>query len=217
MAARQRPADRGELRGRDLLIDLSRELRRARRDRGLSLRAVALAAGISAPTVYRIERGLSPNVSLVALARLLAIVGLELGAKAFPGGQPIRDARHVELLGRLRARLHRSLRWATEVPLPIPGDQRAWDALISGSGWLYGVEAETAPTDSQAMARRIQLKQRDGKVDGVLLLLPRGAPSRRFVRGAGVSFVEAYPVPARRCLELLNVGADPGGSSLIVL
>src|SRR5947208_8965423 len=216
MATRQRPADRGELRGRDLLIDLSRELRRARLDRGLSLRGVADAAGTSAPTVYRIERGLSPNV-FVMLARLLAIVGLELGAKAFPGGQPIRDARHVELLGRLRARLHGSLRWATEVPLPIPGDQRAWDAMISGPRWHYGVEAETAPTNSQTLARRIQLKQRDGKVNGVLLLLPRGASSRRFVRAAGVSFVEAYPVPARRCLERLHVGADPGGNSLMVL
>ena len=217
MATRQRPADRGELRGRDLLIDLSRELRRARLDRGLSLRGVADAAGTSAPTVYRIERGLSRNVSLVMLARLLAIVGLELGARAFPGGQPIRDARHVELLRRLRPRLHRSLRWATEVPLPIPGDQRAWDVMISGPRWRYGVEAETAPTDSQALARRIQLKQRDGKVDGVLLLLPRGASSRRFVRAAGVSFVEAYPFPARRCFELLNLGADTGGNSLMVL
>jgi len=89
--------------------------------------------------------------------------------------------------------------------------------MISGPRWHYGVEAETAPTNSQTLARRIQLKQRDGKVNGVLLLLPRGASSRRFVRAAGVSFVEAYPVPARRCLELLNVGADPGGSSLVVL
>src|SRR2546429_5244630 len=106
MATRQRPADRGELRGRDLLIDLSRELRRARLDRGLSLRGVADAAGTSAPTVYRIERGLSPNVSLVMHARLLAIVGLELGARRLPGRQPIQHARHVQLLGTLRAPVH---------------------------------------------------------------------------------------------------------------
>src|SRR5947199_10749646 len=99
MATRQRPADRGDLRGRDLLIDLSRELRRARLDRGLSLRGVADAAGTSAPTVFRIEGGLSHNVSLVLLARLLASVGLQLGARAFPGGQPLPDARHGDALG----------------------------------------------------------------------------------------------------------------------
>ncbi len=74
--------------------------------------------------------------------------------------------RTSSLLQDFRAGLHRSLAWSVEVPLPIPGDRRAWDGVIQGPGWRYGVEAETAPRDSQSLARRLSLKQRDGARDG---------------------------------------------------
>lgn len=217
VATRERRYDKGTERGRELITGLGRELRNARSDRGLSLRATAAEARLSAPTLSRIERGMATSVSFITVARLMATVGLELSARAYPGGQPLRAAGHVELLAALRFQLHRSLRWATEVPLPSPGDLRAWDAIISGPGWMYGVEAETSPRDAQALARRLALKHRDSNVDGVILLLRRGRRSASFLRDARPVLAPNYPADGRRTLQLLQAGADPGGSAIAVL
>ncbi len=219
MATRQRPVDLGTERARLLANELGTEIRQSRIDRGLSLEAAGKAVDLSASAVSRIERGRAPSVTLVQLARLLAVVGMELWARPFPGPQqPIRDAAQVRLLGRFHDRLHRSVRWATEVPLPRPGVQRAWDALIAvGSAWRYGVEAETGPRDSQALTRRLNLKQRDGEVDGVILLLPVSRRSRQFLQSAGETLRLSFPVDGRRALELLTAGVDPGGSAVIVI
>lgn len=217
MGAKERPADRGRRLGRELYALAARELREARIERSLSLDAVGVAVGLSASEISRIERGLLPSTSIVRLAELHAVVGRELRLQSVPGGQPIRDAGHVDLLERFRRRLHGSWRWATEVPLPRPGDLRAWDALAWRPGCRYGVEAETGPNDSQALLRRLRLKERDGGVDGVILLLPDTRRVRTFLAAAGPAFTEAFPVPGRRCLELVGVGVDPGGSSMVVL
>ena len=155
MATNERPADRGQLQGRQLLTTLGLEIRIARRNRGLNQGAVARALTWTHSWVSRIERGLAQGASLLDLSRLCAVVGLELSAKAFPGGDPVRDGVHAGLLRDFRAHLHVALRWATEVPFPRHGDLRAWDALVDGLGWRYGVEAETAPDDAQATARRV--------------------------------------------------------------
>lgn len=106
------------------------------------------------------------------LSRLCAVVGLDLAVRAYPGGAPLRDARHGRQLAKLKARIHPALDWALEVPLPTPGDQRAWDAMIRGAGWRDGVECEVNPIDGQAALRRLTLKHKEGMVDGVILLLP---------------------------------------------
>lgn len=215
MPTRERPIDRGTERGRRILADLGRELRAARRDRGLSQEAVGRAVGVSGVTIGRIERGLAPRASIVLVARLLGAVGLELSARAFPGGPPIRDAAQVALLERFHLRLHRSLRWRTEVPLSIEGDRRAWDGLILGDGWRLGVEAETAPRDAQALVRRISLKARDGGVDGVILVLPRTRRAREFVREARGILSPPFPGSGARTLKLLQAGARPSESAIV--
>jgi transcriptional regulator with XRE-family HTH domain len=172
MATKQRHASIGELRGKRVLGDLVGEARNARLDRGLSLADVGRAVGLSQPTMTRFEHRLVDDIGIVRMSKVLAVVGLELAARAYPSGHPLRDAGHARLLARFRAVLHPSLAWATEVPLPAPGDLRAWDGMVRGSGWRYGTEAETHPTDAQALGRRTELKHRDGQVDGVLLVLP---------------------------------------------
>lgn len=126
MATRRRPADIGADRARWILADLSSEVRRARMDRGLSQRDVGRAVGLSAAQVSRIERGIVVDVSIRRIAVLLAVVGLQLSARAYPSGAPIRDAAHASLLGRLRSHLHPSLRLRIEVPMPNSGDLRGW-------------------------------------------------------------------------------------------
>lgn len=145
------------------------------------------------------------------------MVGLDLSVRTFPGGNPVRDPAHAALLRAFRTQLHPTLAWGTEVPLPRIGDQRAWDGFIRGRGWRYGVEAETHPTDAQALGRRLQLKHRDGDVDGIILVLPATRYVRGFLAMAGDLLAPAFPVPGRRALELLSVGVDPGGSAIVVL
>lgn len=185
--------------------------------RGLSLVEVCAAVGVSAATGSRLERGIAEHVSIDLVARLCAVVGLDLSVKTYPGGEPIRDVAHLELLRDLRTRLHVSLDWATEVPLPNAGDPRAWDGLIQGSGWRYGVEAETAPNDGQATLRRLSLKLRDGQADGVLLLVRNTNQARTFLREIESVVGSMFPVTGHRALELLAVGEDPGGSSIVML
>jgi transcriptional regulator with XRE-family HTH domain len=217
MATRERAVDRGKQRGVVAVLGVCREIRRARRSLGLSIAAVAAEVGISASTLSRIERGLTPTVPLVLLAQLCEVIGLELSARAFPGGRPLRDARQGRILGTFRALLHPSLRWGTEVPLPISGDRRGWDGMVGGPGWRYGVEVETNPNDGQATVRRIQLKVRDGQVDGVILVMPDTRQTRAFRREFAELLATDFPVPGRRALQLLAVGKDPGGSALVIL
>jgi len=216
MGTRQRQVDLGAARSRAIVADLGREIREARIDRGLSQEELGRAVGLSGSQVGRIERGLIRSVTIEQVCLLLAAVGLELSARAFPSGQPIRDAAHAALLGRLRVCLHRSLTWRTEVPLPIAGDRRAWDAIVRGEGWTVGIEAETRPRDLQALQRRLALKARDGRVDAVVLLLLDSRHNRTLVRESA-DLATAFPVPGRRVLELLGAGVMPPGSGIALL
>lgn len=171
MPARERTSEGGASRGRRLVADLGRDLRTARVSHGLSQEAVARAVGISDSRVSLIERGRVLSVSVLAVARLGAAVGLELSGRFFPSGQPIRDAAHLALLAKLRTHVSDALRWATEVPLRRPGDQRAWDALIIAAAFSIGVECETRLHDVQALLRRLALKKRDGEVTRLVLVL----------------------------------------------
>lgn len=147
MPSRQTPAQAGARRARAIGRELGEEIRGARLEHGLSQESVARAVGLSRWQVARIEDGNVPNVSLHHLARLLAVVGLELGARAYPGGRPIRDEAHRRLLDRLRAHVSEQVRWRYEVPVAAAGDARAWDAVIRSGGASIAVEAETRLCD----------------------------------------------------------------------
>lgn len=193
------------------------ELRAARRDRNLSLERVGASVDISAAAVSRIERGLTPEVSVRRLAQLAEAVGLELSLRLYAGGTPIRDAAHAILLARFQAPLHPTLRWVLEAPFPTPGDQRAWDALVCGPGWRYGVEAETAPRDVQALARRLAIKLRDGGADGILLVLPRTRRVRDFLAVGSGLLGPSFPIAGATARARLAAGLDPGGSAIVLV
>jgi hypothetical protein len=79
------------------------------------------------------------------------------------------------------------------------------------------VEAETRVHDAQAQQRRLVLKQRDGGVDHVILLLADTRHNRMVLRGAGSVLTEAFPMPARDLLASLAAGTNPGASGIVVL
>jgi transcriptional regulator with XRE-family HTH domain len=216
MATRERPVDRGSTRARGIVAELGRELHGGRLDRAISLEGLSAATGLSPSQISRIERGLTPNLGIPQIARLLAAIGLDLSVRAFPAGVPIRDIAHARLLAAFRALLHASLAWRTEVPLPIAGDLRAWDAVVVGPGWKTGVECETRPRDVQALERRLGLKERDGGVDSIVLLLRDSQHNRDLIRGAS-GLAARFPVSGTRALALLAEGKHPGGNAIVRL
>lgn len=216
MGTRDRATDDGAARAHAIIEDLARELRQARRDRGLSQDVVAQAAGVTRGWVSKVERGLARDLTFSQASKLLAVTGLRLWARAYPDGRPVRDAAHLALLDRFRRYLHPSLRWATEVPVPVPGDLRAWDAQVRSPRWTVGVEAETRPRDVQALKRRLQGKARDSAVDGVVLVLLDSRHNRDFVRLDADGLAESFPVPGARALDLLAAGVMPG-SAIVLL
>ena len=217
MTARSTRYQEAADRTRQGLAMVGREVRLARRQHSLSQQTVGRASRTSRSKVSRIERGRAPRLTIADASAILAAVGLDLVLRAVPGGDPTRDAGHAALLGRFRARLHPAIRWATEVPLPLPGDRRAWDALIGREDWRGGVEAEMRPNDLQALERRLALKQRDGGADHVILLLPDTADNRRFTRTHEAQLRQRFPLPGAAALAMLTAGAEPTGDSLVLL
>jgi transcriptional regulator with XRE-family HTH domain len=223
MAIRQRRVDIGTERARGLLAMTSREFKNARANSALSQAEVSIAAGMSRSQYGRIELGLSPDLSIANAARIAAALGLEMTVRYFPVAEPVRDAAHAALLERLRARCHPALRMRTEVPLPHHGDLRAWDAVIDGfAGSMAarvrgGVEAETRPLDVQALERKLALKERDGDVAWLILLVADTRHNRAFLRGPGEALKARFPLDGRRALAMLAAGLNPGSSAIILL
>ena len=218
MATKQRASGVGSVRARTIVVEMGRELRQARLDHGLSQAVVAKAARSSRSQVGRIESAAAPWVSLAELARLLAVVGLELSVKAYPAGPPIRDAAHRALIERFRARVARGIAWRFEVPVGRAGDQRAWDAVLLVGPAELGLEAETRPRDVQALQRRIALKRRDDPaISGVVLLLANTRHNRDLLREHGEALRTDFPMGGSTLLTALAAGRDPGGSGIVLI
>jgi hypothetical protein len=170
MATSERPIDRAKRAGRRMIREVGSELRTARVTSGLSQEDAGAPCDMSHSEVHRLESGGLKRIDPVKMCCYAEVVGLVPALRFFPDGDAIRDAGHAAVLERFRRILHPALAWRTEVPLPLPGDRRAWDAMIAGQGWSCPIEAETRLGDGQALARRIALKQRDGGADHVLIV-----------------------------------------------
>jgi transcriptional regulator with XRE-family HTH domain len=217
VGARERPVDRAVRLANLSLRRIGEDIRLARVAHGLSLAKLAAASQVSDSEISRVERGVAQRVPYIVIAKLCGAVGLDLVSKTYPGAQSVRDAAHVALLADFSRLLHPSIRWDTEVPLPIAGDQRAWDGLIRGSGWRFGVEAETSPRDGQALVRRLQLKVRDGDVDGLLLLLRDTRTTRTFLEAAEPEIRSMLPMSTRTVLGALRRGVAPPGNGVVIV
>jgi transcriptional regulator with XRE-family HTH domain len=222
MPAIERVVDRASLATARSIATIGREVRMARLGHGLSQSAVAHGAGLSQSQQSRFERGVGAPPSIDRIARACAVVGLELSLRAYPGGPPLRDAAHVALLGRLRQVASPAFRWSNEVPLPIPGDRRAWDAV--GRAGPAGrpmvqvfVEAETRLLDAQAVVRRVTLKKRDAGDVRVILVVRDSRGNRAAAHAARDLIREAFPVPGDVALAALRDGRDPGGDAFLML
>ena len=225
MPVRQGRVAHGYARGQSIVRTISAELESARIEHGLSYADLGRAVGISGAQAARICRASSGFDSFLRITAMFAAVGRQLACRSYPAGPAIRDAAHDALLARFRARLDVSVRWRLEDPviaardraLPGPVDLRAWDATVSGDGWTFGVEAETRLSDLQALLRRLALKQRDGHVDGLLLVVNDTAHNRQVV-AEGFQYLRVeFPGSARRAMRALRRGLKPPENALLTL
>jgi hypothetical protein len=117
-------------------------------------------------------------------------------------------------------RLHPSLRWRTEVPLPREGDLRAWDAEISGRDprpWRARIEAETRITDGQALERKLGLKVRDDPGGHLILLVADTRANRQALATLDAGLRALMPRSTRDILAPLGRGGEPPGSGIVIL
>ena len=212
----ERPVDRGLRRGRFLVSRTATELLTARRAAAISQRELGRQIRVSHTKIGRAERGEPDRLTIELTARMAAALGLQLSVTLHPDGNPVRDAAHLGLLERFRARLAPGLRWRTEVPIPIEGDRRSADAVIDGNGFEALVEAETRIDDVQALERRVNAKQRDLGTGRVILVVGDTRHNRTIV-ATNPSVRARFPVSTRACLVALATGRDPGGDALVFL
>jgi transcriptional regulator with XRE-family HTH domain len=216
MATRHHPLARTSRvpRHRRAAEGIVRELVQARRSAGLSQERLARAVGSSQAMLSRIERGqVDPPVGLLAASA--AVLGRQLTLRSYPIAPPLRDIAHVRLFARLRALLPGSFAWRTEVPLPIPGDRRAFDARLAVPRLDVAFELESRLTDAQATVRRMELKRRDGGVGVMILVLADTHFNREAVAAGAAWLLPSYPHSARAVLSALRAGRDPPGNGII--
>jgi transcriptional regulator with XRE-family HTH domain len=217
MATRETRVSGGKRRGGQLTARLLSEARQTRTVANLSVRSVARELGWSHARYARFEAGQLASVSLVDLAKVGAVLGLELSAAFHPVGETIRDAGQQALAARFRAVLSPLWRVTAEVLLPNLGDRRSWDLLLRLAAQLVGVELETRVRDVQWLTRRMRERERDGGADHILLVLSASAHNRRVLPELLEALGTEFATSPRAVLKALREGRPIPGSAVILL
>jgi hypothetical protein len=217
MPARNEPALHGRRVAQRLRTAFGAELLAGRLDAAISQRTAGEAADMSHTQFGRIERGQLPKLTFDQAARAAAAVGLRIALKTYPDGDPARDAGHLGLAERFRRRLPPGTTWRTEVPLPIPGDRRAWDGVAILLGRTAGCELEMRLGDVQALERRVTLKERDGDVDVVILVIAETKHNRRMLDLHRDELRGLLPLDSRQVLASFGQGRLPDRSGIVLL
>lgn len=182
----------------------------------MSIREVGRRVGVSADTVRRLERGDSSAMTIDLVARIAEVLGLELAASLYPNGDPVRDRGQLALLERLHKRIPNTPRWRVEVPVPIAGDLRSGDAMVTVAEGDVLIEAETRLDDLQAIERKAAAKARDLGAIRIVALVADTRHNRRVIQDHP-ELRHRFPIDTRTCLARLARGIDPGGDALVIL
>ncbi len=151
------------------------------------------------------------------LGELAAAVGLRLSVSAWPDAPAIRDVGQVAVIRQFRQRIGPGWSWQLEVPVPIPGDRRAVDAVIRAGDGSAAIVAVTQVHDLQAQLRAIRLKARDMRIERVIVVVRASDRNRRMLRGAADIAALGFPVGTRAALQALAGGRLPDGDALVLV
>jgi hypothetical protein len=217
MATLQRRLDRGRDQAERISRQAGAEIRLSRRGAGVSIRSAAGSVGMSESMFGRIERARLPRITVAQLAIASAAVGLRFAGRVYPDGDPVRDEAHTRLLQRFRDELPGRTPWRFEVPLPIAGDRRAWDAQCVLDRVTVAIEAEMKLYDLQALDRRIGLKRRDGGLATVVLLVAETHANRRHLAEHREVLRPSFPLDSRAVLAAVRNGRAPAASGIVLL
>jgi transcriptional regulator with XRE-family HTH domain len=201
---------------------VGRVVRAVRRRQRLTQRAIADRAGVSQPTISRIEAGHVDTLTLRQLERICAVLDLSLDlVPRWRGADLDRlvNARHAELHERVARTFAR--RWpewqlAPEVSFSIYGERGVIDILA----WcpqhraLLVIELKTAIVDPNELAGTVDRKRRlarkiakdrgwDAQTIGVWVIVEQGRTNRRHLRAHEVFLRNAFPHGAARVREWL--------------
>lgn len=184
----------------------------------MSIAAAARRAGISASQLGRIERAELRRPSTEQVYRAARAVGLEPSLRLYPAGPRVRDSAQLAVLARFERLLAPPLRMPREVPIPLAGDQRAWDARVTDGTRAASVEAESKLWDAQATERRIALKSRDDPHAGpVLLVLNKTAHNRRILAEHREALRARFPLDGAAIAKALRAGTVPSTGGIILV
>jgi Helix-turn-helix. len=217
MANRTRQVFEAGIAGRRLQSEIGTELREARLARGLRQTDLAKSLRSSRFHISRVERGALAQLGLADVARHAALLGLRLSARFYPAGGGLRDAAQLDLLRRFRTRIGDAWSWQLEAPLNIPGDLRAFDALLTGPDTSVAVEAITRLRDAQAQLRALARKQRDGQAARLVILLAASHANRAALSSAADVLATTFPLGTKATLAALASGEDPGANGIVLL
>jgi transcriptional regulator with XRE-family HTH domain len=210
---------------------LADELRRVVETEGLSLRAIAGAAGVDSSQLSRVLRG-SGGISHDALVAAAAAMGHDVSLRLFESTGPrVRDRVQARLIEAFLATAHR--RWFPRLEVavyrPVRGvidlvlqDQETWDAVAGeGHSQLRSVEeqmrragekADSLPSATGFPWSREPVTPRIGR----LLLLRSSSANHELVRTLPATFRAAYPDSTEAAVDALRTGSRPWPGSAIV-
>ena len=218
MATRTTRLERADATARSLVHEAMREFDSARRALGLSMADVGRAVGMSRSQVGRLVRREIEDVSVKQICRLHAAVGLTDTMRAYPAGDPLRDAGQVRLLEHAHRRVSAAVGWHVERAVGRVGDLRAWDVVLDGHGCVDAIEAITRFGDAQAIQRRAMLKLReDTVVRHLFLVIADTRLNRSALSACRESMRTDLPLDTRAVLQALGEGRCPGASGIAVV
>lgn len=216
MPGRSNAADLGQRLSHRLIGDVAEELRSARLSSGLTQAQVGAAIGVDRERVSVVERRRSRVMTVEQVTRQAAALGLRMSIKFYPVADPIRDVAQVRYIRTFLGRVGQSWRVHLDVPIPLPGDLRAIDIVLTGV-CVIAVEVVTRLRDIQSTIREAQLKQRDLGAARLVIVVAATHANRRAISEARAVLGPAFDLDSQRVFRALALGEDPGRDALIVL
>ena len=217
MATRTRALDEARRLWQRSAQEIGDQLRTGRHVLGITQTQLGAAIRASPSEISRRELGRSPRLTGQNLAVHAAAVGLKLSVKLFPLGGGIRDSAQARYVAAFVARVGRPWKVTLEAPIPIAGDLRAVDVLLTSQHARIGVKVMTRLADLQAQVRAAQLKARDIGATRLILVIAGTHANRNALASVRPSLFGSFDLDSRRLLADLAAGRDPGRDGILML